>query len=114
MQRMNLPHKENALLKMGDDVAVIIKDRCGPMLKGRHICSDPKILADFGNCFKRNFVKASIKHLPILLPMASEKACKEQHKILQGDELWEHTIPNNMREYASVCDKLDSYKHEDL
>lgn len=114
MKRMNVPHKEDALLKMGDDVAIIIKDRCGPMLHGRHICADPNTLADFGNCFKRNFVKASIKHLPVLLPMVSEQACKEQYKFLQGDELWERTIPNNMREYASVCDKLDSYKHEEL
>ncbi|KAJ5813337.1 uncharacterized protein N7503_000087 [Penicillium pulvis] len=114
MTRMNVPHKEEALLKMGDDVAVIIKERCAPMLHGRHICSDPTTLSDFGNCFKKNFLKASIKHLPILLPMASDAACKEQHKFLQGDELWEVTIPNNMREYASVCDKLGPFEHDEL
>lgn len=114
MKRMDVRHKEDALLKMGDDVAIIIKDRCAPLLHGRHICSDPDTLADFGNCFKRNFVKASIKHLPVLLPMASEAGCKEQYKFLQGDELWEVTIPNNMREYASVCDKLAPPNHEEL
>ncbi|KAJ5114853.1 hypothetical protein NUU61_000612 [Penicillium alfredii] len=114
MKRMKVPHQEEALLKMGDDVAVIIKERCGPMLHGRHMCSDGETLAGFGNCFKRNFVKASIKHLPILLPMASEQACQEQYRFLQGDELWERTIPNNMREYASVCDKLEPAKHEEL
>ncbi|CEJ56983.1 hypothetical protein PMG11_05693 [Penicillium brasilianum] len=128
MKRMNVPHKEEALLKMGDDVATIIKDQCGPMLGGRHICSDPVTLADFGNCFKRYFFKASLKHIPILLPMASDAACKEQYQYLQGDELWDVTIPNNMREYASVCNQLESesesmprqeveeeeVKHEDL
>jgi hypothetical protein len=114
MKRMDIPHKEDALLKMGDDVAIIIKDRCAPLLHGRHICSDPDTLADFGNCFKSNFVKASIKHLPILLPMASESGCKEQYKFLQGDELWDVTIPNNMRDYASVCDKLAPPNHEEL
>lgn len=114
MKRMNVPHQEEALLKMGDDVAVIIKRRCAPLLHGRHICSDPDTLADFGNCFKRNFLQASIKHLPVLLPMASEQACREQHKFLQQDELWEETIPQNMRDYASVCDKLGPFKHEDL
>lgn len=114
MKRMNVSHKEDALLKMGDDVAIIIKDRCAPMLHGGHICSDPTTLAAFGNCFKRNFVKASIKHLPVLLPMASEQGCKEQYKYLQSDELWEQTIPNNMREYASVCDKLGPFQHEEL
>ncbi|KAJ5692251.1 hypothetical protein N7462_001674 [Penicillium macrosclerotiorum] len=114
MQRMNVPHKEEALLKMGDDVAVIIKEQCAPMLRGHHICSDPETLADFGNCFKRNFFKASLRHLPILLPMASEAACKEQYQFLQGEELWEVTIPNNMREYAGVCDQLGPHKHEDL
>lgn len=114
MKTMNVPQQEEALLKMGDDVAIIIKDRCGPMLRGRHICSDPETLAEFGNCFKRNFMTASIKHLPILLPMASEEACRKQYQFLQGDELWERTIPNNMREYASVCDKLGPQKHEEL
>jgi hypothetical protein len=114
MKRMNVPHQEEALLKMGDDVAVIIKRRCEPLLHGRHICSDPNTLADFGNCFKRNFLQASIKHLPVLLPMASEQACREQHKFLQQDELWEETIPQNMRDYASVCDKLSPPEHEEL
>lgn len=106
MTRMNVPHKEEALFKMGDDVAVIIKERCAPLLHGGHICSDPTTLADFGNCFKRNFFKASIKHIPILLPMASEKGCQEQYKFLQGETLWEETIPQNMRDYASVCNQL--------
>ena len=114
MKRMNVPHKEDDLLKMGDDVAVIIKDRCAPLLHGRHICSDPTTLADFGNCFKTNFFKASIKHLPTLIPMASEQACKEQYEFLQRDELWEETIPNNMRDYASVCDKLGPDEHDEL
>lgn len=128
MRRMNVPHKEETLLKMGDDVATIIKVQCGPTLGGRHICSDPVTLADFGNCFKRYFFKASIKHIPVLLPMASDAACQEQYNYLQGDELWDVTIPNNMREYASVCNKLEAkstqeateetteetVKHEDL
>ncbi|KAJ5712312.1 hypothetical protein N7493_008780 [Penicillium malachiteum] len=113
MKRMNVPHQEEQLLKMGDDVAVIIKDQCAPLLNGQHICSDSSTLADFGNCFKRNFFKASIKHLPILLPMASEAACKEQYRFLQGDELWEQTIPQNMRDYASVCDKLGPFEEGD-
>ncbi|KAJ5306381.1 hypothetical protein PENANT_c017G06760 [Penicillium antarcticum] len=115
MQRMNVPHKEEALLKMGDDVAVTIKQNCGPMLGGgRHICSDPEILAGFGNCFKRNFLKASIKHLPVLIPMASDASCKEQLKFLESDKLWDETIPNNMREYAAVCDQLGPFDHDEL
>ncbi|CAG8025778.1 unnamed protein product [Penicillium olsonii] len=101
MHRMNVPHKEEALLQMGDDVALTIKKSCGPMLGGgTHICSDAETLAGFGNCFKRNFLKASIKHLPTLIPMASEDSCKEQLRFLEGDELWEVTIPQNMRDYA--------------
>lgn len=114
MKTMNLPHQEQALLKMGDDVALVIKARCAPLLRGRHICSDPRTLAAFGNCFKRNFMKASVMHVPTLLTMVSESACKEQLKFLQGDELWEVTIPNNMKEYAAVCDKLGPQKHEEL
>lgn len=114
MKSMNVPNQEEKLLKMGDDVAIIIKDRCGPLLGGRHICSDPKTLAAFGNCFKLNFVKASIKHIPILMAMASEASCREQYRIVQSDELWEVTIPNNMREYAAVCDKLEPQRHEEL
>ncbi|KAJ5226188.1 hypothetical protein N7468_007413 [Penicillium chermesinum] len=106
MTRMNVVQKEDALFKMGDDVAVIIKERCAPLLHGHHICSDPATLADFGNCFKRNFFKASIKHLPVLLPMASEQGCKEQYQFLQGEQLWEEIIPQNMRDYASVCNQL--------
>jgi hypothetical protein len=30
VQRMNVPHKEEALLKMGDNVALSIKESCGP------------------------------------------------------------------------------------
>ncbi|KAJ5469609.1 hypothetical protein N7539_009227 [Penicillium diatomitis] len=108
MTRMNIPHSENALFKMGDDVAAIIKVQCGPMLGDRHICSDPATLADFGNCFKRYFFKASLKYIPILLPMASDAACKEQYQYLQGNELWDETIPKNMRAYASVCHDLEA------
>jgi hypothetical protein len=115
MQRMNVAHKEEALLKMGDDVAITIKQNCGPMLTGgRHICSDPETLAGFGNCFKRNFLKASIKHLPVLIPMASDASCKEQLKFLESDQLWDETIPNNMREYATVCDQLGPFDHDEL
>lgn len=115
MQRMNVPHKEEALLKMGDDVALKIKESCGPMLGGGvHICSDPETLAGFGNCFKRNFLKASIKHLPTLIPMASEESCKEQLRFLESDELWDTTIPQNMRDYAKVCDTLGVYDHDEL
>lgn len=112
MTRMNVPHKEEALFKMGDDVAIIIKERCAPLLHGRHICSDPTTLADFGNCFKRNFFKASIKHIPTLLPMASENGCKEQYKFLQQEQLWEEIIPQNMRDYASVCHNLGGEEEE--
>jgi len=115
MHRMNVPHKEDALLKMGDDVASTIKERCGPMLGGGiHICSDAETLAGFGNCFKNNFLKASIKHLPALIPMASDESCKEQLKFLEGDELWEDTIPQNMRDYAKVCDTLGPFDHDEL
>lgn len=112
MSRINVPHQEEALLKMGDDVAIIVKETCGPMLGGRHICSDPETLADFGNCFKRNFALASLKHIPVLLPMASEEACEEQYKYLKDDDLWERIIPQNMRDYASVCDQLEPDKKE--
>lgn len=100
---------------MGDDVAITIKERCAPMLGGGvHICSDAETLAGFGNCFKTNFLKASIKHLPILIPMASEESCKKQLTFLEGDELWDITIPQNMRDYAKVCDTLGSTGHDEL
>ncbi|CAI7624615.1 unnamed protein product [Penicillium crustosum] len=115
VQRMNVPHKEEALLKMGDDVALNIKESCGPMLGGGvHICSDSETLAGFGNCFKRNFLKASIKHLPALIPMASEESCKEQLRFLESDELWDITIPQNMRDYAKACDSLGPNDHDEL
>jgi aarF domain-containing kinase len=115
VQRMNVPHKEEALLKMGDNVALSIKESCGPMLGGGvHICSDSETLAGFGNCFKRNFLKASIKHLPALIPMASDESCKEQLRFLEGDELWDTTIPQNMRDYAKVCGSLGPYDHDEL
>ncbi|KAL3475071.1 hypothetical protein BJX99DRAFT_230508 [Aspergillus californicus] len=106
MQQMNAPKQEEAMLKLGDDAADIIKRRCGPKLEGRDICADSEILAAFGNCFKKNFVKAALTNLPTLLPMASEPVCRKQLQYLKSDELWEETIPNNMREYAKVCKQL--------
>jgi hypothetical protein len=44
--------------------------------------------------------------------MASEEACKEQYSFLEGDDLWERIIPNNMRDYASVCDQLEESEAE--
>ncbi|KAJ5565811.1 hypothetical protein N7535_007449 [Penicillium sp. DV-2018c] len=37
MRRMNVPHKEEALLKMGDDVALTIKENCASMLGVEYI-----------------------------------------------------------------------------
>ncbi|KAL2831092.1 hypothetical protein BDW59DRAFT_140375 [Aspergillus cavernicola] len=106
MQQLNSPKQEQAMLKLGDDVADIIKQRCGPKLQGRDICADAEILAAFGNCFKKNFVRAALANLPTLLPMASEPVCRKQLEYLKSDELWEEIIPNNMREYAKVCKQL--------
>ncbi|KAL4873543.1 hypothetical protein BDV12DRAFT_160246 [Aspergillus spectabilis] len=106
MQTLNAPKQEEAMVKLGDDVADIIKRKCGPKLQGRDICADSQVLAAFGNCFKTNFVRAAISNLPTLLPMASEPVCRKQLEYLQSDELWEEIIPNNMREYAKVCKQL--------
>lgn len=106
MQRLNVPGQEAALIKLGDDAAEVIKARCGPIIEGRNVCADPDTLAEFGNCFKRNFLRTAIVNLPVILPMASEEACQEQYQYLKDDDLWEVVIPNNMREYAEVCEKL--------
>ncbi|KAL4778322.1 hypothetical protein BJX76DRAFT_343523 [Aspergillus varians] len=106
MKTLNAPKQEEAMVKLGDDVANIIKQRCGPNLQGRDICADSHILAAFGNCFKKNFVKAVIGNLAALLPMASEPVCRKQLEYLESNELWEEIIPNNMREYAKVCKQL--------
>lgn len=45
-------------------------------------------------------------NLPTLLPMVSEEVCREQYEYLKTDRLWEEIIPNNMKEYASVCQTL--------
>ncbi|KAL4897581.1 ABC1 family-domain-containing protein [Aspergillus ambiguus] len=100
MKRLNAPREEETMLKLGDDAADIIKRHCGPMLQGRDICSDGETLAAFGNCFKKNWLRAAMKNLPSLLPLASEEVCREQYEWLQKDQLWEEIIPNNMREYA--------------
>lgn len=94
------------MLKLGDDAADIIKRRCGPKLEGRDICADSHILAAFGNCFKKNFVRTAIANLPTLLPMASDEVCRRQLQYLESDELWEEIIPNNMRDYARECRTL--------
>jgi hypothetical protein len=106
MQQLNAPKQEEAMLKLGDEVADIIKRRCGPKLQGRDICADSEVLAAFGNCFKKNFVKGALANLPVLLPMASEAVCRKQLEYLKSDELWEEIIPNNMRDYAKVCKQL--------
>ncbi|KAL4918585.1 hypothetical protein BDW62DRAFT_200709 [Aspergillus aurantiobrunneus] len=106
METLNAPKQEEAMLKLGDDAADIIKRRCGPKLAGRDICADSHIMAAFGNCFKRNFVRAVIANLPTLLPMASEPVCRKQLEYLESDELWEEIIPSNMRDYAKVCKQL--------
>ncbi|RDW86290.1 uncharacterized protein DSM5745_02932 [Aspergillus mulundensis] len=106
MQTLNAPKQEEAMLKLGDEAADIIKRQCGPKLEGRDICADSHILAAFGNCFKKNFVKTAIVNLPKLLPMASEPVCRKQLEYLESDELWDEIIPNNMREYAKVCRQL--------
>lgn len=95
------------MIALGDDVAKIIKVRCGPALGGKHICADPETLAGFGNCFKRSFVRAMIVHLPKLLPMADEAVCREQLVYLRDGHLWETVIPQNMREYARDCQGLE-------
>jgi hypothetical protein len=106
MKRLDVPRQEEAMVRLGDDAAKVIKQRCGPMLEGKHICSDPETLAAFGNCFKKTFVRSAITNLPVLLPMVSEALCQEQYAYLKDDKLWEETIPNNMREYAAVCRDL--------
>ncbi|KAJ0424235.1 hypothetical protein BJY00DRAFT_277411 [Aspergillus carlsbadensis] len=106
MQQLNAPKQEEAMLKLGDEVADIIKRRCGPKLQGRDICADSEVLAAFGNCFKKNFVKGALANLPVLLPLASEAVCRKQLEYLKSDELWEEIIPNNMRDYATVCKQL--------
>lgn len=106
MKRLDIPRQEEALVQLGDEAADIIKSRCGPMLEGNHICADSETLAGFGNCFKKNFVRSAIKNLPVLLPMATEAACREQYEYLKDDHLWEVVIPNNMREYAEACRSL--------
>lgn len=106
MKRLDIPRQEEALIKLGDEAADIIKSRCGPALEGSHICADGEKLAGFGNCFKKNFFKSALMNLPVLMPMASEKACQEQYEYLKDDHLWEEIIPNNMREYAEACRSL--------
>ncbi|KAB8237041.1 ABC1 kinase family protein [Aspergillus alliaceus] len=101
MKRLDAPRQEEAMIKLGDDVADIIKRRCGPMLHGGDLCSDSETLAGFGNCFKKSFVRAALMNLPTLLPMVSEEVCREQYEYLKTDQLWEEIIPNNMKEYAS-------------
>ncbi|KJK67762.1 WD domain G-beta repeat [Aspergillus parasiticus SU-1] len=105
-KRLEAPRHEEAMIKLGDDAADIIKRRCGPLLHGGDLCSDSETLAGFGNCFKTNFVRAAIMNLPTLLPMVSEEVCREQYEYLKTDRLWEEIIPNNMKEYASVCQTL--------
>lgn len=107
LKRLNVPRQEQTMIELGDDVATIIKVRCGATLGDRHICVDPETLADFGNCFKRNFVKAAFAHLPKLLPMASEDVCREQLAYLKDGNLWDNVIPQNMRDYAAVCQDLE-------
>lgn len=107
LKRLHVPRQEETMIELGDDVATIIKVRCGASLGDRHICADPETLAGFGNCFKRNFVKAAFAHLPKLLPMASEEVCREQLRYLQDDHLWDYIIPQNMRDYAAVCQDLE-------
>ncbi|KKK15574.1 hypothetical protein ARAM_007434 [Aspergillus rambellii] len=101
MRHLNAPKQEEAMVKLGDEVADIIKRRCGPKLQGRDICADSDILAAFGNCFKTNFVRAAMSNLPALLPMASEPVCRKQYEYLQSDDLWDEIIPNNMREQTT-------------
>ena len=107
LKRLNVPRQEQTMVELGDDVATIIKVRCGAALGDRHICADPNTLAGFGNCFKKNFLKAAIVHLPKLLPMASEEVCREQLAYLKDGHLWENIIPQNMRDYAQVCQDLE-------
>lgn len=106
MKRLNIPRQEEALIKLGDDAAEIIKTRCGPALEGNHICADAETLSGFGNCFKRNFIRSAVMNLPVLLPMASEEACREQYEFVKNDQLWNEIIPGNMRDYAADCKKL--------
>lgn len=112
LKRLHVPRQEETMIQLGDDVANIIKVRCGPALGGNHICSDPETLAGFGNCFKRNFVRAMIVHLPKLLPMADEAVCREQLVYLQDGHLWETVIPQNMRDYAAACQNLEEKEAE--
>ncbi|EAW09326.1 uncharacterized protein ACLA_035290 [Aspergillus clavatus NRRL 1] len=106
MKRLNVPQQEEAMVKLGDNAATTIKRRCGPMLRGTHICADPEMLAAFGNCFKKNFVRSAVTNLPTLLGMVSETLCQEQYAYLKDEQLWEETIPQNMRNYAAVCQRL--------
>ncbi|GJP91867.1 hypothetical protein CBS63078_1604 [Aspergillus niger] len=103
MKHVDNPRQEEAMVRLGDDVADVIKRQCGPLLQGRDICSDDETLAAFGTCFKKGFVRAALTNLPTLLPLASEEVCREQYEWLQKDELWEVIIPGKMREYAGVC-----------
>ncbi|GLA76935.1 hypothetical protein AtubIFM55763_008813 [Aspergillus tubingensis] len=103
MEHVDNPRQEEAMVRLGDDVADVIKRQCGPLLQGRDICSDDETLAAFGTCFKKGFVRAALSNLPTLLPLAREEVCREQLEWLKKDELWEVIIPGKMREYAGVC-----------
>lgn len=106
VKRLNIPGHEEALIKLGDEAADRVKSQCGPMLEGTHICADPETVSAFGNCFKKSFLKSAIMNLPVLLPLATEEACRTQYEYLKGDELWDVVIPNNMREYGEACGSL--------
>ncbi|PWY92809.1 hypothetical protein BO70DRAFT_357947 [Aspergillus heteromorphus CBS 117.55] len=107
MRDIDSPRQEEAMVRLGDDVADVIKRQCGPLLQGRDICADEETMAAFGTCFKKGFVRAALTNLGTLLPLASEPVCREQYEWLQKDELWEEIIPGKMREYAGVCRGLD-------
>lgn len=99
--------QEEAMMRLGDEVAGLIKRQCGPLLDGgRDACADGETLTAFGTCFKKSFVRAALVHLPRLLPLASEPVCQAQYEWVQKNQLWEEIIPNKMREYAAVCGQL--------
>ncbi|PYH47851.1 uncharacterized protein BP01DRAFT_335473 [Aspergillus saccharolyticus JOP 1030-1] len=98
--------QEEAMKRLGDEVAALIKRQCGPILGGRDVCADRNTLAAFGTCFQKSFVRVALAYWPQLLPLASEPICRAQYEWVQQSRLWEEIIPGKMREYAGVCQQL--------
>lgn len=104
---LNLPRSDtNKLIKLADQTATVVKQKCAPSLGKTHLCADSGALTKFGKCLKDNLLPVVMSNIGDVLPLLSEPNCQKFYQLLQGPLVFEKIIPTDLVRYSKVCKAL--------